>query len=222
MNINWFKKTLLISVLSLIIIFLLVNLEFLFNFFPPSDVVSSKWDAVKNKINDGTVLNQIKNGTIDIEFENFFNRDPDRYLPSFNNIIVSPADGIIKNITENPDNYTIVISINLSDVHVQRIPISGKIISVEKMGKENTSDFQVTTTIGTKIGIVTVTQRSGKITRKILTFVKLGDQVSIGDKLGRIMLGSTAIIVLPKNIKIIVYPTIQVYAGTSILAKYYS
>jgi len=115
------------------------------------------------------------------------------------------------------------------DVHVQRVPISGEVISVERQeGKflrvtdeQHTKyNFQVITTLKTEIGIVQVRQIAGFNTRRIKVFLKAGDHVGIGDKLGRIMLGSTVILVLPKRVEWLIKEKQKTYAATTIIARY--
>ena len=67
-------------------------------------------------------------------FTIYFFRDPDRVIPENSNIIVSPADGkviIVKEINDkkfvNEDAWQISIFMSPLDVHVNRIPVSGKV-----------------------------------------------------------------------------------------------
>jgi len=174
------------------------------------------------------IVEQLRNNTIDPDFEKFFNRDPVRIPPNETNIIVSPADGEIIAIKNNIQNYTIIIRMSLLDVHVQRVPLSGKVVSVEKSGikfnSPSVADYlrdnvQTTTVISTEIGNITVKQITGNLVKKIETFVESGDQVKTGDKLGKILLGSTVVLTLPKEeAKIIINLRAKVYAGTTIIA----
>ncbi len=179
--------------------------------------------------NKKSVLEQLKAGVIDPEFRKFFDRDPERIIPKEKNIIVSPADGKIVRLIDNAGGYTVIIHLSLFDVHIQRIPISGTIVNVETKDGEFlpatderslVNNFQVITTIKTEIGIVKVIQITGLHAKRIKTYVKPAEMVNIGKRLGRIMLGSTVVLILPKGVKIDVALKQKVYGGQTVIAKY--
>lgn len=174
------------------------------------------------------IRQELHAGKIDPEFQKYFDRDPERHVPDQKNIIVSPADGIVKSINSDDSGYTIIISLSLFDVHVQRIPISGKVLSIKQLGSEFFSGkdpkyldgVQTVTTIGTTLGDVAVKQITALFTTRIKTYPKEGDQVQIGERLGRILLGSTVVIVLPKTVKLEVSENQVVTGAETIIAKY--
>lgn len=181
-----------------------------------------KWD-------EKSLLEQFRAGTIDPEFRRFFNRDPQRTVPNVKNIIVAPADGKIAEIKRDRNKITIVISIVMWDVHVQRVPLSGEVLTIEhREGKYlSTKDkdhleknFQVITTLKTEVGTIRVFQIAGIHANRIETFIDPGAKVNTGDKLGRILLGSTAVLELPPNVKLKIKPGKKVYAGETIMAQY--
>jgi len=184
---------------------------------------------VKKRWSKDRVIEQLKTGKIDPDFRRFFDRDPERAPPAEANIIVSPADGRITHVKENEQDYTIIVHLSLFDVHVQRVPIDGTVIAVERKEgmflpatdeRSLLSNFQVVTTIKTKIGIVKVIQITGLHARRIQTYVNPGDSVKIGERLGRIMLGSTVVLILPKEVKIGASVSGKVYGGETIIARY--
>jgi phosphatidylserine decarboxylase len=142
-----------------------------------------------------------------ILFYIYFNRDPERKIPSAANSIVAPADGKLLAISSDAKWHKLAIFMNLHNVHVQRIPIAGKVISVKKIvgGKlpafapDATHNNQVVIELQTKIGKVIVKQMSGLLVRRIKTFVKPGQLIIKGERLGRIMLGSRVELWLPAN-----------------------
>jgi phosphatidylserine decarboxylase len=157
----------------------------------------------------------IEMGRVDGNFLRFFNRDPKRVVPSEENIIVSPADGWVKAILDNKDKYSICIAMRLYDVHVNYFPISGKIIQISEEGIKiddisyrewelnyrgigEFKAFQKITVLQTRIGIVTVRQITNWWARRIRVFHEVGDDMHIGDKLGRILLGSSVVLEIPK------------------------
>ncbi|MEK7389103.1 MAG: hypothetical protein AAB036_05350, partial [Elusimicrobiota bacterium] len=72
----------------------------------------------------GQIIADFKEGVFHEGFRRFFDRDPDRRIPSDTDIIVAPADGILI-IHETPGHYHLRIAMRYSDVHVQRIHLPG-------------------------------------------------------------------------------------------------
>jgi phosphatidylserine decarboxylase len=147
---------------------------------------------------------------------NFF-RDPDRKIPEGDNIIISPADGKVTTVTtiNDPDvgenSKLVSIFLNIFNVHANRIPISGKVISVSRKNGQFVSAFrhdaaevneQTTTLLDTSIGVVKVKQIAGLIARRILCYAKSGENMKKGDRLGFIMFGSRTDVILPSSVDI--------------------
>jgi len=165
---------------------------------------------------------------------NFF-RDPDRKTPKEDGIIAAPADGKIIVIRENIANSFVgencnQISIFMSplNVHVNRIPISGKvdhlkyyegkfIAAFEDKASENNERME--TGIVTDKCKVLFTQIAGFLARRIVNDLKIGDSVSIGSRFGMIKFGSRVDIFVPGNWTPSVKLNDNVYAGETILFK---
>ncbi|RJP68305.1 MAG: phosphatidylserine decarboxylase family protein [Ignavibacteriales bacterium] len=166
---------------------------------------------------------------------NFF-RDPERNVPSAENIVVSPADGkviVIKEVLDDRfiNGKAIQISIFMSplDVHVNRIPISGKldylryiegdylIASDDKASEKNErAEFG----ISGKYGKILFTQVAGYVARRIVYEVKVGDNVKMGERFGMIKFGSRVDVVAPIDWKTKVKVHDRVVAGETILFEY--
>jgi len=165
---------------------------------------------------------------------NFF-RDPDRKTPAQKGIIVAPADGKIIVIKENISNHFVgekcnQLSIFMSplNVHVNRIPISGKvehlkyyegkfIAAFEDKASENNERME--TGIASSEGRVLFTQIAGFVARRIVNELKVGDEVTIGERFGMIKFGSRVDIFVPSNWESSVKLNDKVYAGETILFK---
>lgn len=199
---------------------------FLFNAYMAKNSASNLGGSVK--WNAEQIKKELINGKIDPEFQKFFDRDPERKVPDQKNIIVSPADGTVLSVDKDNSAYTITIRLSFFDVHVQRVPISGKVLSVEKLGSgffsgkdpRYLNGVQTVTTLETIVGKVVIKQITSLFATRIVTYPKAGDKVKIGDKLGRILLGSTVIILLPDNTDITIKPGDRVYGGESVIANY--
>ncbi len=158
-------------------------------------------------------------------FVQYFTRDPERRVPNGTDIMVSPADGVVRNIFERNGKKIIDISMNFYDVHVQRYPISGRVVSVEETGErvEAGSDdeqryfqdpwsyekdylfpVQKVTTLDTAIGEVVIRQISSIWARRITTLAIPGNEVRIGDRMGDILFGSTVVLELPDSVELAV------------------
>jgi phosphatidylserine decarboxylase len=163
---------------------------------------------------------------------NFF-RDPDRKSPGKDNVIISPADGTILFVKEVDDNKYIKekakqISIFMSplNVHVNRIPVSGKVEYLKyHQGKyiaafeDKASEVNERSEFGisSKYGKVFFTQVAGFIARRIVYDIKVGDSVHQGDRFGMIKFGSRVDVIVPFNWHEKVKKGDKVNAGETIL-----
>jgi len=153
----------------------------------------------------------------------FFNRDPKRKIPK-DDVIVSPADGKVIELKDNK----IVIFMNLGDVHVQRVPYTGKVLKIERIAgplfpaytSKSARNNRIVTKFKTKAGNIEVRQISGILARRIKNYLKIGQQIKTGDKLGKILLGSRIELLFPKGLTIKVKENQIVRAGETIITKF--
>lgn len=163
---------------------------------------------------------------------NFF-RDPERIIPSKENIVVSPADGKVLFVKEIIDEKFLKakakqISIFMSplNVHVNRIPISGRVEYLKHYEGEYIAAFEDKASERnerTEIGITSAkgkilfTQIAGFIARRIICELKIGDEVRIGERFGMIKFGSRVDIIVPIDWKEKVKKDDKVFAGETVL-----
>ena len=168
----------------------------------------------------------------------YFFRDPDRISINDDNYLVSPADGLITQISEEAgpadlnlekNTYTrISIFMNVFNCHVNRTPVSGKIqeifykpgkflnASLDKASEENERNYyKLTTTKGDEIIIV---QIAGLIARRIVCEVNKDQSLKQGERIGMIRFGSRVDLYF-KNKTILAKLGQNVFAGESLLAK---
>lgn len=163
---------------------------------------------------------------------NFF-RDPERKTPSAINIVVAPADGKIIVIKQNIFNHFVgencnQVSIFMSplNVHVNRIPIDGKVehlkyyegkfvAAFEDKASENNERME--TGIVNSEGKILFTQVAGFLARRIVNELKIGDEVKTGERFGMIKFGSRVDIFVPSKYIPAVNLNENVYAGETIL-----
>lgn len=136
-----------------------------------------------------------------------FFRDPER---NTGKDIVAVADGKIREITDDKESLKISTFMNVYNVHVNRMPIDGIVKNVEHINgshlpafkKESERNERVITTIETNIGTVKIVQIAGTLARRIVVYIKKGDKLKKGDRIGIIRLGSRVDLYLPsKKIK---------------------
>lgn len=165
-----------------------------------------------------------------------FFRDPDRTAPGKDNVVVSPADGRVLFIKEVDENKFIQgkakqISIFMSplNVHVNRIPISGKVEYLKYIKGEYIAAFEDKASerneraefgISGKYGKVFFTQVAGFIARRIIYELKVGDSVKIGKRFGMIKFGSRVDVVVPHDWQEKVKKDDNVTAGETILFEH--
>jgi len=165
----------------------------------------------------------------------FFFRDPDRTIPTDPDAVVSPGDGHILEVLDEPmgtePGQRITIFLSVFDVHVNRSPIAGKIASVEyrpgkfyaAMRKRASEQNEMNViTVATPRGNIVFKQIAGAIARRVLCWKGVGDRVGLGERVGMIRFGSRVDLWLPKDAEILVRRGQKVAGGSSILAKWKS
>ncbi len=172
-------------------------------------------------------------------FNLFFFRDPERHPPEDPHAIVSPADGTIIEIkeVEEPQYFQgkvrqISIFLSVFNVHVNRIPISGKVeYVVYHPGKFLAAfkDKASTDNEQTAIGIsdpygrrVLFKQIAGLIARRIICNVTEGQQVTVGQRMGLIRYGSRVDVFFDLSARVLVKKGQKVKGGETILARFIS
>ena len=172
-----------------------------------------------------------------------FFRDPKRVTPQDDRLIVAPADGmvcLIQNVMPPReiagvdglgDQAMTRVSIFMSvfDVHINRTPIAGTVRKVvyisgkflnadlDKASEDNERQhFVVERSDGLRIGF---TQIAGLVARRILTFVKPGDIIAAGQRIGLIRFGSRVDVFLPAGTAPLVALGQRCVAGETVLAR---
>ncbi len=171
-----------------------------------------------------------------LAFVVYFFRDPSRVLPTEAGVITSPADGVVVQIEDLPTNpYTseaakkIAIFMSPFNVHVNRSPAEGTVEEVRyKSGKflmamkaEASIDNEQNAVImklkeGSRIAYV---QIAGFLARRIVCYLKKGDNVGRGQKMGLIRFGSRVDVYLPLNYEVKVSKGDVMVAGETVLAR---
>ncbi len=169
----------------------------------------------------------------------YFFRDPERYPINDESYLVSPADGLITDVSERsgPEElrlenttYTKVsIFMNVFNCHVNRIPTNGKIeeiyykpgkflnASLDKASEENERNFYKIKSSKNNEEIIIV-QIAGLIARRIVCEAEQGQELKQGDRIGMIRFGSRVDLYF-KNKKVLAKLGQNVVAGESLIAS---
>ncbi len=165
----------------------------------------------------------------------YFFRDPARVSPQDDKLILSPADGKVMEIVEGKDAiftdpvWIMRIFLSVFEPHLQRSPVKGQVkVITYKKGKfldarNPMAPFQ---NEQNRIEIIpdsgnyrlVVTQVAGLIARRIVCWVKEGQKVQAGERIGLIRFGSQVDVVMPKSSKLRVKAGDFVTAGDTVLA----
>jgi phosphatidylserine decarboxylase len=170
----------------------------------------------------------------------FFFRDPERIIPVDESAVVSPADGIITRIDFDvtaPDDLgygnkkfnKISVFLNVFNVHVNRVPVSGTITKVNyKPGKFLSANADEASEENERNAVVVKTkngkelafvQVAGLVARRIISDLREGQIVQTGERYGIIRFGSRADIYLPEDVKIKVLVGQTMIGGETVIAQ---
>jgi len=165
-------------------------------------------------------------------FSTYFFRDPDRALPTDSSKLYSSGDGVIMSVAnEGPGPVTTVRTfLSVFDVHVQRLPCSGKVEKVQykegsfvaamKQPESFHNERNIVSIACEGRGTVVVEQIAGLIARRIRCWIGAGDASVAGERYGLIQFGSQAALHLPEGARPLVKPGDRVVGGVTPLAEW--
>jgi len=165
----------------------------------------------------------------------FFFRDPRRVPPPGEHLLVSPADGQVLGIEPLPAHpelagpvNKITIFLSLYDVHLVRSPLAATVASVDyRRGKflpaykPEAGEHNESNTLVLRGGRADIVMKMivGVAARRIKGFVKPGDAVARGQKIGLMYFGSRVELTVPRNVTIKVGLNDKVKAGESVIGE---
>jgi len=163
-----------------------------------------------------------------------FFRNPPRLIPEGEDLLVAPADGRVIEVGEieaadGSKRQRIGIFLSVFDVHVNRAPIAGRVVSVERSGSRFLAAFdrraetlnvrsamRLETAGGLRVDVVQIT---GLIARRIVCHPQPGEWIARGARYGLIRFGSRTDVVLPQGSEVLVRVGDRVRGGESALAR---
>jgi phosphatidylserine decarboxylase len=221
--------TLLVQVLVLVFLAALVGIWALR--FPYPAFWLRPFLPARKRWPEREIRDWLGNGRFDRGFLKFFNRDPERNPPSEPGLL-APADGLITSAEVRDGIRYVVIALSFWDMHVQRSPAAGKVVAIEPSGdeymdgegrnfsflREKHCPVQTRVVIDTAShGHLAVRLITSVAARRIEVWPREGDTLARGQRLGRILLGSTVVLEIPDRFSICVQTGQRVWAGETLV-----
>jgi len=168
----------------------------------------------------------------------FFFRDPDPCVPAAVDVLVAPAHGTVDTVEETVESgilngqcRRISIFLSVMDVHVQHAPAAGTVVCCRRQPGQFLSalkaesarrnenvliEIQLADRPGERLA---VRQIAGVIARRVVTWVRPGDQIARGERIGLIQFGSRCDLYLPLAWRLTVKRGDKVKGGETIVAR---
>lgn len=170
----------------------------------------------------------------------WFFRDPPRRIPQGPGLVISPADGTVVAVDDLDDEFIggpavrIGIFLSIFSVHLNRAPVAGRVVGLRyqpgkylnalrpESARENEQLAVRMQETAAPYRRYVVRQITGAIARRIVCWLKPGDEIGRGERFGMIKLGSRTELVLPKESGLVVRVRVgdKVRAGSTVMAEY--
>jgi phosphatidylserine decarboxylase len=170
----------------------------------------------------------------------YFFRDPSRLTPAREGLLIAPADGRVSRVADAvpPTELAlgtrpltrISIFMSVFNCHVNRSPLAGRVermvyrkgafvsADLDKASESNERNmFVIAAPAGPRVGVV---QIAGLVARRIVPFVREGETVAAGQRIGMIRFGSRVDVYLPEGVRALVGEGQTTIAGETVLADW--
>jgi phosphatidylserine decarboxylase len=170
----------------------------------------------------------------------YFFRDPRRVTPVREGLLIAPADGRVSRVADAvpPTELAlgarpltrISIFMSVFNCHVNRSPLAGRVERVvyrkgafisadlDKASESNERNmFVIAAAGGPRVGVI---QIAGLVARRIVPFVREGEAVAAGQRIGMIRFGSRVDVYLPEGVRALVGEGQTAIAGETVLADW--
>lgn len=202
-------------------------------YFPYPSPLIRRWLPPRKRWPTDQIRGWLETGRFQREFLRYFYRDPERMAPP-GDTLIAPADGVITSAEVLDGVRYLVIALSFWDMHVQRSPAAGKVIRLESQGDAFTDGegrefaflrakhcpVQQRVVVDTGAGELAVRLITSLAARRIETWVNVGDIVDRGQRIGRILLGSTVVLELPAAATLLAKVGDRVRAGETPVAEF--
>jgi phosphatidylserine decarboxylase len=198
--------------------------------FPYPSPLIKPFLGVQRRWPEHQIRGWIAAGRIDKGFFRFFSRDPERTVPPGDEL-VAPADGLVIDVFQRLEMSYIVIALSFWDVHVQRSPVKGEVTRISRGGntfmdaewkdaaflRDKPCPVQAIIGIRAARGDVEVRLITSLAARRINVWVKEGEMLPKGQRLGNITFGSTVVLGIPAAWPVLAQKGERVIAGESLV-----
>ncbi|HEX7369063.1 MAG TPA: phosphatidylserine decarboxylase [Rhodanobacteraceae bacterium] len=223
-----------ILIVQLVVIAILAAaLLALYVYFPYPSPWIRRWLPARKRWPEAQVRGWLERGRFQAAFLRYFYRDPERF-PASKEGMLAPADGVIMSAEVRGAMRYLVIALSFWDMHVQRSPLPGRVVRVESLGgtfmdwewqdfaflRDKPCPVQKRMVMETPAGQLAVRFITSLAARRIETWVDAGDAIERGQRIGRILLGSTVVFELPATAKMQVSVGERVRAGETVVAAW--
>jgi phosphatidylserine decarboxylase len=176
-----------------IVLYIIVSSLILFPFGASSNSIGDQGIVVDWPLEEMYVISLVL--IISSIFLLCFYRDPYREIQEG---IVSPADGLVQKVITKQGMIHISVFMGLQNVHVNRSPIDGKVISqrhkaggyTPAFSKDSDKNERLITKLDTDLGIFKITQIAGFLVRRIVSYIEPSQVIERGERIGLIHFGS--------------------------------
>lgn len=211
---------------------LLTACGFWWRYFPYPSPLVRRWLPPRKRWPELQIRDWLAGAPFQNSFLRYFYRDPER-TPAQEGGLLAPADGIITGIDVKDGIRYLVIALSFWDMHVQRSPFAGRVVAVESSGdgfmdgegqefaflREKRCPVQKRVIIKTEAGTLAVRLITSLAARRVETWVDAGATVARGQRIGRILLGSTVVLELSPRMPLSVQVGDRVWAGQTVVAQ---
>jgi phosphatidylserine decarboxylase len=165
----------------------------------------------------------------------YFFRDPNRKVVNEPGLVIGPGDGeVVEIVHEREEKYLkaeiirISMFLSVTDVHVQRVPLGGKVTVVEHQPgqylqafKPEASDVNEYIAMVTESGYgrVLIKQIAGILARRCVSYAKPGDELQTGQRFGLIRFSSRLDLFLPPDAQLLVKIGDKIEGGITPMAQ---
>ena len=200
-------------------------------YFPYPSPLVRRWLPPRKRWPEGQIRRWLENDRFQPAFLGHFYSDPERSAPPGDSLI-APADGILTSVEILDGVRYVVIALSFWDMHVQRSPTNGRVLKVERSGdgfmdgegrefaflRTKACPVQTRVVIATDHGEIAVRLITSLAARRIETWVSEGEEIERGQRIGRILLGSTVVLELPAAAELLIHVDQRVWAGETPVA----
>lgn len=202
-------------------------------YFPYPSPLVRRWLPPRKRWPELQIREWLAGAAFQSAFLGYFYRDPERVPPHAEGLL-APADGLVTGAEVRGDIRYLVIALSFWDMHVQRSPLDGEVVAVESAGdgfmdsegrefaflREKRCPVQKRIVLRTDAGMLAVRLITSLAARRLETWTDPGTRVARGQRIGRILLGSTVVLELPPGIPLSVCVGDRVWAGETIVAQH--